>query len=117
EILHQFYKYRTSHTLWKALEDRNEGNDKLRKIKAQAIKKEFESFVYIGNESLDELITRFYHLLSEMDQYKISVPSSEIVTCLVDALPPKWNAFVLILKQTPGFEELTLHELIQKLQE
>jgi len=42
--------------LWDALEQPYEGNASLKKIKEKTLKKEFDSFMYIGNETLDALI-------------------------------------------------------------
>ncbi|KAD6454380.1 hypothetical protein E3N88_09086 [Mikania micrantha] len=84
-------------------------------MKATDIRKEFENFNIIGNETLDALITRYRHLLTEVRKYGIEYTEDEKIDCLADALPDKWNSLVLILRENlPG---LTLVEFIQKLEE
>ena len=87
DIIHHFHQCTTSSMLWYALQARNEGNANLRKTQANALKKEFGSFNHVGNESLNDLIARFYHLLREMYQYGIVTTDEEKVQCLADALP------------------------------
>ncbi|KAD2392898.1 hypothetical protein E3N88_39875 [Mikania micrantha] len=54
------------------------GNDALKNIKSKALRKEFNNFMYVGNESLDELIARFYHLLSELYNYQVMTTTQDI---------------------------------------
>ena len=98
EIFHQFRQHKTTKALWDALEQRYEGNASLKKIKAKTLKKEFDSFLHIGNETLEALITRYYHLLSELYAHQAITTMEEKVTCLADALPPKWESFLMVLR-------------------
>ena len=82
------FNHGTSFKLWEALQVRNEGNAKLQKIKANALRNEFNSFSYMGDETLGDLVTRFYHLLSELHQHKVDFTVDAQVQCLADALPP-----------------------------
>ncbi|KAD2805349.1 hypothetical protein E3N88_38726 [Mikania micrantha] len=66
-------------------------------------------------KTLDALITRYRHLLTEVRKYGIEYSEDEKIDCLADASPDKWNSLVLILRENlPG---LTLVEFIQKLEE
>ncbi|KAD5318304.1 hypothetical protein E3N88_18250 [Mikania micrantha] len=97
DIFHQFRQFTSSKYLWDALQQRYEGNDALKNIKSKALRKEFNSFMYVGNESLDELIARFYHLLN--------------------ALPPKWESFLMVLKQNEMMAHMDINDFILKLKE
>ncbi|KAD7116946.1 hypothetical protein E3N88_04214 [Mikania micrantha] len=84
-------------------------------MKATDICKEFENFNFIGNESLEALITRYRHLLTEVRKCGIEYYEDKKIDCLADALPDKWNSLLLILRENlPG---LTLVEFVQKLEE
>ena len=117
EILHQFKRHKTSFSLWNALRERSEGNERTRAVRAEELKQQFNSFMHMGNESLGDIVTRYYHLLSEIDTYKIQVTMAKVVETLADALPSKWHPLVLILKQTNALAEMDLGTLIQRLQE
>ncbi|KAI3815509.1 hypothetical protein L1987_15180 [Smallanthus sonchifolius] len=117
EIFHQFRQFTSSKSPWVALEQRHEGNASLKAINAKAIKKEFDNFMYIGNESLDDLFERFYHLMSELHAYEIKTTKEEKVQCMADALPPKWDSFLMALKQNNTLETIDINEFLQKLRE
>ena len=117
EIFHQFRQFTSSKSLWDALEQRHDGNASLKAIKAKALKKEFDSFMYIGNESLEDLISRFYHLMSELFANEVRTTMEEKVQCLADALPPKWDSFLMILKQNNTFATIDINDFLQKLRE
>ncbi|XP_022013977.1 uncharacterized protein LOC110913455 [Helianthus annuus] len=69
DIYHQFAYCTTTKNLWDVLEARGEGNAATRKIRRDLLKKEFEGFLFMENETLNDMATRFYHLLSEMHSY------------------------------------------------
>ena len=72
-ILHQFKQYKTSKELWDALAQRYVGNTQLKKSRSNLLKREFEAFKFLKGETMTDLIARFSHLLSEMDEYDVVV--------------------------------------------
>ena len=117
EIFHQFRNCTTSKSLWDALEQRHDGNSALKEMNAKALKKDFDNFMYMGNESLDELITRFYHLLTELYTNGVMLSTKEKVQCLADALRPKWESFLMVAKQNRILATIDLNTFIQSLRE
>ncbi|KAD5960642.1 hypothetical protein E3N88_12114 [Mikania micrantha] len=117
DIFHQLRQFTSSKYLWDALQQRYEGNDALKNIKSKALRKEFNSFMYVGNESLDDLIARFYHLLSELFNHQVKTTTQEKIQCLADALPPKWESFLMVLKQNEMMANMDINDFIQKLKE
>ncbi|XP_076910270.1 uncharacterized protein LOC143567858 [Bidens hawaiensis] len=79
EILHTFRKYKSARELWEALENRYEGNVGIRNSKTKLLKTQFSVFKYFNNEPLDDILTRYYHLMTELDNYSIEYTKSEIV--------------------------------------
>ena len=71
DILHQFEQYRTTKQLWDALAERFQANEQLKNSKKQLLRKEFDMFMHFKNETLDQIISRFCHLLATMDDYEI----------------------------------------------
>ena len=112
-IKHTFKKYTTSKDMWDALEKRYEGNADVKKNKVDLLKKQFAVFKYMKNESLEDIITRFYHLMSELDNYDIdSYTEVEINDKLLDALPAKWDIYTLMIKRDADYEEKDLEEVV-----
>ncbi|XP_076941946.1 uncharacterized protein LOC143611657 [Bidens hawaiensis] len=97
EILHTFKKYKSVRALWEALENRYEGNVGIRNSKSKLLKTQFSVFKGFKNESLDDIITRYYHLMTELNNYSLKYTEPEIVEKLLDALPPKWDIYTILM--------------------
>ncbi|XP_076937826.1 uncharacterized protein LOC143605691 [Bidens hawaiensis] len=90
EILHTFKKYKIMRDMWDALENRYKGNIAIRNSKTKLLKTQFSFFKYMKNETLDDIITCYCHLMTELDNLDIKVEETEKVEILLDALSPKW---------------------------
>ena len=77
EILHTFRRYMCSKDLWDALERRYEGSPQVKKGKTDLLKQQFAIFKSLKFESLDDIITRFYHLLTELDSHNVDIKEAE----------------------------------------
>ncbi|KAJ0619719.1 hypothetical protein HanHA89_Chr02g0074431 [Helianthus annuus] len=116
DIYHQFSYCKTTKALWDALVARGEGNAAARKSRHDLLKKEFDSFQFLENETLNDMITRFYHLISEMCAYGVAATQQDMVNRIADALPPKWSSFIELLKHTKTLESVNIYEFIQKME-
>ena len=117
DLFHQFRQFTTSKQLWDALESRYEGNESLRTMKSRALTKEFHSFNSISGETLDDLISRFYHLMSELHTHGVVTTMAEKVHCLADALPKKWESFLMVLEEGSTLDTININDFMQKLRE
>ncbi|KAI3762451.1 hypothetical protein L1987_52881 [Smallanthus sonchifolius] len=70
--------------------------------------------MYLENESTDELISRFYHLQTELKSYDLKYPADELVEKFLDALPPKFDMYTTLLRENPKFYEMTVEEAVRK---
>ncbi|KAM0002892.1 putative RNA-directed DNA polymerase [Helianthus debilis subsp. tardiflorus] len=116
DIYHQFSYCKTTKALWDCLIARGEGNAAARKSRHDLLKKEFDSFQFLENETLNDMTTRFYHLISEMCAYGVIATQQDMVNKFADALPPKWSSFIELLKHTGALDTINIYEFIQKLE-
>ncbi|KAI3825420.1 hypothetical protein L1987_06907 [Smallanthus sonchifolius] len=116
ELFHSFRGYDNSKDLWKALQKRFEGNNDIKKSKRDLLRKQIECFRFFENESLDDLISRFYHLQTELNAFDLKYPDEEMVEKFLDALPPKFEMYTTLMRENPKFYELTVEEAIGKIQ-
>lgn len=86
------------------MKNRHDGNEKTGKLRMEELRKEFENFSYVGNETLKELIPRYCHLLTELSNYDIKIPMSELVDKFADSLPPYCNQHIEILKEKDAYQ-------------
>ncbi|KAJ0462891.1 hypothetical protein HanHA300_Chr14g0509071 [Helianthus annuus] len=116
DIYHQFVRFKTTKSLWDALKARGQGNALSRKLRHDLLKKEFDDFMCMERESLGDMTSRFYHLLSEMGNFRVAVTPEEVVTESADALPALWNGFLEILKYNCTLATTNIHDFIQLLE-
>ncbi|KAJ0836938.1 hypothetical protein HanRHA438_Chr16g0772581 [Helianthus annuus] len=116
DIYHQFVGFKTTKSLWDALKARGQGNASLRKLRHDLLKKEFGGFMCMERESLGDMTSWFYHLLSEMGNFKVAVTPEEVVTKFADALPAQWNGFLEILKYNGTLAITNIHDFIPLLE-
>ncbi|XP_022007520.1 uncharacterized protein LOC110906735 [Helianthus annuus] len=115
-ILHTFSRKTSSKEMWDSLSERYEGNELFKKRRLDRIKTQFEVFKAMKNESLDDLVNRFYHLLSELDRSQPGLYTDfEKVEKFLNCLPKQWNMFTTLIKESPQYEEFTLEQAIQKI--
>ncbi|KAI3808094.1 hypothetical protein L1987_24037 [Smallanthus sonchifolius] len=99
-----------------ALQKRFEGNSDIKKSKRDLLRKQYECFRFFENESLDDIISRFYHLQTELKAFDLKYPAEEMVEKFLDALPPKFEMYTTLMRENPKFYELTVKEAIGKVQ-
>ena len=115
EILHTFKSYRTSKELWEALERRFQGNTQVRESRIELLKTQFMVFKYMKDENLDDLINRFYHLMTELDSNCVTFTDIEKRNKLLNSLPPKWDLYAVMIKENSEYSNWTLEDVIGKL--
>ncbi|KAI3813964.1 hypothetical protein L1987_18700 [Smallanthus sonchifolius] len=116
EIYHSFKQLRTSQQLWEALQKRREGSLDVKKSRKEILKKQFLVFKHFQNESLDDLATRFYHLLSELSSASVVYETEEINDKFLEALPSKFDVYTVLIKENVKYKTMSLEEVLGKIQ-
>ncbi|KAM0044486.1 putative transcription factor interactor and regulator CCHC(Zn) family [Helianthus debilis subsp. tardiflorus] len=115
-ILHTFRKRNTSKELWDSMIERYEGNAIYKKRRLEKLKTQFVVFKALKNESFDDTVNRFYHLLSELDRSQEGIYTEfEKVEKFLNCLPREWNMYTALIREGVLYEELSLEEAVQKL--
>ncbi|KAF5775114.1 putative transcription factor interactor and regulator CCHC(Zn) family [Helianthus annuus] len=116
DIYHQFVSFKTRKKLWDALKTRGVGNEATRQLRHDLLKKEFDGFTCMDKESLGDMTSRFYHLLTELGNFGVVTTSAEVVKKFADALPPQWNSFLEILKYNGVLATTHINDFVQLLE-
>ncbi|KAM0038010.1 putative transcription factor interactor and regulator CCHC(Zn) family [Helianthus debilis subsp. tardiflorus] len=116
DIYHQFASFKTTKKLWDGLKTRGVGNVATRQLRHDLLKKEFDGFACLDKESLGDMTSRFYHLLTELDNFGVATTQTEVVKKFVDALPPQWNSFLEILKYNGVMATVNINDFVQLLE-
>ncbi|KAF5797825.1 hypothetical protein HanXRQr2_Chr07g0285281 [Helianthus annuus] len=111
-------EYTNSTDLWEKLKVKCVGSAEIVKNKKKLLRKEFDLFGCMKNESVCKMIERFGHMKMELARHKITYTQEELVDKLFDSLPNEqdWQYFALMLKNTIKSEELTVDLLIERLE-
>ncbi|KAI3802322.1 hypothetical protein L1987_30452 [Smallanthus sonchifolius] len=116
EIYHGFKQFKSSQQLWEALQKRCEGSLDVKKSRKELLKKQFLVFKHFQNESLDDLATRFYHLLSELSSDSVVYETEEINDKFLEALPSKFDVYTVLIKENIKYKSMSLEEVLGKIQ-
>ncbi|KAJ0604247.1 putative transcription factor interactor and regulator CCHC(Zn) family [Helianthus annuus] len=116
DIYHQFVSFKTTKKLWDALKTRGVGNEATCQLRHDLLKKEFDGFTCMDKESLGDMTSRFYHLLTELGNFGVVTTPVEVVKKFADALPPQWNSFLEILKYNGVLATTNINDFVQLLE-
>ncbi|KAF5771783.1 putative transcription factor interactor and regulator CCHC(Zn) family [Helianthus annuus] len=87
------------------------------KNKKSLLKKEFELFCGLKNESTKQIIERYCNLLVNIKRVSINKDNEELIEKLADALPHEtWGTYLMMLRNKKAFNNLTLSKFIEKLE-
>ncbi|KAJ0942046.1 putative transcription factor interactor and regulator CCHC(Zn) family [Helianthus annuus] len=116
DIYHQFVSFKTTKKLWDGLKTRGVGNEATRQLRHDLLKKEFDCFTCMDKESLGDMTSRFYHLLTELNNFGVATTTTEVVKKFADALPPQWSSFLEILKYNGVLRTTNINDFVQLLE-
>ncbi|KAI3815438.1 hypothetical protein L1987_15105 [Smallanthus sonchifolius] len=88
----------------------------VKKSQKELLKKQFLVFKDFQNESLDDLATRFYHLLSELASAKVVYEPEEINGRFLEALPSMFDVYSVIIKENDKYKTMSLEDLLGNIQ-
>ncbi|KAM0056228.1 putative transcription factor interactor and regulator CCHC(Zn) family [Helianthus debilis subsp. tardiflorus] len=70
----------------------------------------------MDKESLGDMTSRFYHLLTELNNFGVVTTTAEVVKKFADALPPQWNSFLEMLKSNGVLATTNINDFVQLLE-
>ncbi|KAF5767614.1 putative transcription factor interactor and regulator CCHC(Zn) family [Helianthus annuus] len=107
----------SAYSIWKALRSKFVGSQEMIKNKKSLLKKEFDLFRGLKNESTKQIIERYCSLLVNMKRACIIKENEELIEKLADALPHEtWGTYLMMLRNKKGFNNLTLSKFIEKIE-
>ncbi|KAF5759072.1 putative transcription factor interactor and regulator CCHC(Zn) family [Helianthus annuus] len=110
--------YSNAKDLCEKLKKKCLGSEEIVKNKTKLLRKEFDMFGCLKNESVCKMIERSGHLKLELARHKITYSDEELVDKLFDSLPDEvdWRYYALMLKNTIAPENLTPDLVIERLE-
>ena len=92
-----------------------EGDEKVRNVKLQALRREFANMNMNDAESLKDFSSRFTELVNQMKTYGENISDKNVVEKLLISLPAKFDSIVSVIEQTKELSTLSIQELMGSL--
>ncbi|KAM0070812.1 putative transcription factor interactor and regulator CCHC(Zn) family [Helianthus debilis subsp. tardiflorus] len=108
----------TAYSIWTELEAKFTGSDDMLRNKMSLMKKEFDLFRGLKNETTKQIIDRYCNLVRNMTKLGVKKDTDELIEKLADALPYEiWGTFLMMLKSNKAdYKKMKLGDFIKHLE-
>ncbi|GJR59776.1 putative ribonuclease H-like domain-containing protein [Tanacetum coccineum] len=94
-----------------AIETRFEGNAATKKTQKTLLKQQYENFSTPNVESLDSIFNRLQNIVSRLAILGVIITQEDLNLKFVSSLPPEWNTHVVVWKNKPETETISIDDL------
>jgi len=106
----------TSKDIWEALQQKYKGADRIKKIRLQSLRGEFELLQMKSSESISDYHTRIMVIVNQMRRNGEAIVDSRITEKILRSLDPKFDFVVVAIEESKEVDKLTVDELMSSLQ-
>ncbi|KAL0393227.1 UNVERIFIED_CONTAM: putative mitochondrial protein [Sesamum radiatum] len=101
---------------WSILQKEYQGSAKVRIIKLQTLRRDFENMKMKDSETIDEYYTKVRELVNQLKAYGEDIPEKRIVEKLLISVTEKYDPIVTTIEETKDITTLTVTELVGSLE-
>ncbi|GKB55035.1 UBN2 domain-containing protein [Tanacetum coccineum] len=106
---------KTAKEVWHTLIITHQGNSQVKNYKIGLLTQEYKKFLISNEETIDSGFTRFNVIVTSLKSLDLDYSSKNHVRKFLHALPLKWRANVMAIKEAKDLATLPLDELIGNL--
>nr|GEW04254.1 UBN2 domain-containing protein [Tanacetum cinerariifolium] len=106
---------KTAKEVWHTLINTHQGNLQVKNYKIDLLTQEYEKFSISDEETIDSGFTRFNAIVTSLKALYLDYSSKNHIRKFLRALPLKWRANVIAIKEAKDLATLTLDELIKNI--
>jgi hypothetical protein len=112
ELFPRIRNEKTAKEAWDILKREFRGDKKVRAVKLQAIRAEFEYMKMSDKEDLDDYLSKFFDMINNLKSLGEEVAETRIVQKLLMSLNRRYNSIVSIIEETRDIETLRAEEVV-----
>jgi transposase InsO family protein len=106
---------KTSKEAWSILQQEFEGDSKVRTVKLQSLKRDYENERMKENESLNEYFNRLSELVNQMKSHGDTIEDRRIVDKILISLTARFDPMVAVIEETKDLSTMTVQGLMGSL--
>jgi transposase InsO family protein len=100
-----------AHQAWKILETTYKGTDRVKTVRLQNLRRDFENLKMKDSESVDQFLTRVTGITNQFQSYNEALDMKTIVEKVLRSLTKKYAMIVIAIEESKDLTQLTLDEL------
>jgi transposase InsO family protein len=100
---------------WEILQQEFQGDEKVRSVKLQNLRRDLENMRMKDDETIDEFSSRFVEVVNQMKSYGEEIKDKKIVEKVLISLTEKFDPIVAVIEETKDFSKLSVQELMGSL--
>ncbi|CAA0836931.1 cysteine-rich RLK (RECEPTOR-like protein kinase) 8 [Striga hermonthica] len=102
-------------TAWDALKAMRIGSDRVKKAKAQQLRREYEALAFCDGEAVEDFSLRLQSLVSYLAAHGVIITDKEAVAKYLRVVPPKYAQIALSIETLIDMSTLTIEDVIGRL--
>ncbi|GJT70964.1 ribonuclease H-like domain-containing protein [Tanacetum coccineum] len=107
----KFHTYQDAKLLMEAIEKRYGGNKESKKVRRTLLKQQYENFVALSSESIDQTFDRLQKLIGQLEIQGEVINQEDMNLKLLRSLPSEWKYHALIWRNKAEIETISLDDL------
>ena len=115
-IFSRISRANTAKEAWEILETEFHGDEKVRSINLQALKKDFQNLKMKDSENIQSYHARVMEIVNQMRTYDDDISDQHVVEKILISLTDKYENIVAVIEETKDLTKLSLKELMGSLQ-